>query len=132
MPAKQSFRLYRDIVLSEPSQPVWSAIGKIGGGRFLLLGQLEIYSKSDSALWLEISQMGKQIGKSNRGKLDVLKRRRKDTDPHLFGFLKILEETYAAAAWMCRDDEDAKYVHLILLKTKKPPVLEATLSKSAM
>ncbi len=132
MPSKQSFRLYRDIILSEPGQPVWSAVGKISEGRFLLLGQLELYSKSDGALFLEVSQMGKQIGKSNRGKLDVLRHRRKDTDPHLFGFIKILEETYAAAAWMCRDDEDAKYLHLTLLKTKKPPILKATLSRSAM
>lgn len=117
MPAKRSYRLYRDIVLSEPGQPVWSAIGKIDGGRFLLLGQLELYSKSDGALWLEISRMGKKIGKSNRGKLDVLRRRGKDTDPHLFGFLKILEETYAAAAWMCRDNENARYLHLTVLKT---------------
>ncbi|WP_171212043.1 hypothetical protein [Ruegeria sp. HKCCA5426] len=132
MSSKQSFRLYRDIVLGEPSQPVWSAVGKISEGRFLLLGQLERYSKSDGALWLEISQMGKQIGKNNRGKLNVLKRRIRDTDPHLFGFLKILDETYAAAAWMCRDDENAKYLHLTLLKTKKPPILKATISRSSM
>ncbi len=132
MPGKNSFRLYRDIILSEPDQPVWSAVGKIDGGRFLLLGQLEIYSKSDGALWLEISQMGKQIGESNRGKLDVLKLRKRDTDPHLFGFMKIREETYAAASWKCRDDEDAKYFHLTLLKTKKPPVPRATFSRAAM
>ena len=132
MPSKQSFRLYRDIILSEPGQPVWSAVGKIGGGRFLILGQIEMYSELEGALWLEISQMGKQIGKSNRGKLDVLKHRKRDTDPHLFGFMKIHEEMFAAAAWMCRDDEDAKYLHLTLLKTKKPSVLEATFSKSAM
>ena len=132
MPLKQSYRLYRDIILSEPGQPVWSAVGKISEGRFLLLGQIETYSKSEGALWLEISQIGAEIGKSNRGKLDVLRHRRKDTDPHLFGYLKVLEEMYAAAAWMCRDDENAKYLHLTLLKTKKPPILKAALSRAAM
>lgn len=132
MTTMRSFRLYRDIVLSEPNRPIWTAIGKIGSHRFLLLGQLEHYSKEEGALFLEIGRMGKQIGRSNRGKLDVLKRRKKDTDPHFFGFLRILEATYAAAAWMCRDDEDTKYVHLTLLETKKPPVPEATLSRSSM
>ncbi|MEO9574947.1 MAG: hypothetical protein ABJ360_00580 [Roseobacter sp.] len=132
MPARHGFRLYKDIVLSEPNQPVWSAIGKIGEQRFLLLGQIEVYSKESGALWLEISQVGQEIGKGNHGKLDVFKRRRKENDPHLFGFLKILEETYAAAAWMCRDDYDTRYLHLTMLKTKKPPVPEATLSKSGM
>ncbi|WP_108836317.1 hypothetical protein [Tateyamaria sp. Alg231-49] len=131
MPARHGFRLYKDIVLSEHNQPVWSAIGKIDRDRFLLLGQIEIYSEVEGALWLEISRMGREIGKSNRGKLDVLKHRKRDTDPHLFGYLKILEETYAAAAWMCRDDENARYLHLTLLE-KKPPVLEAALSKTSM
>lgn len=132
MTSKRNFRLYRDIVLSEPNQPVWSVIGSIGEHRFLLLGQLEVYSKENGALWLEISRLGKQVGKSNHGKLDLLKRKKKDTAPHFFGFLKILEESYATAAWMCRDDEDAKYLHLAFLKTKKPPVLKAKLSKSSM
>ncbi|WP_380059018.1 hypothetical protein ACFE33_15830 (plasmid) [Falsihalocynthiibacter sp. SS001] len=130
MPKKRSFKLYKDIFLSEPDQPVFSTVGKIEENRFLILGQIEIYSKTDGAILLEISRMGKDVYKSTRGKLDILQHRKKHHCPHLFGFLKILEETYAAAAWMCLDDKNARYLHLTLLKTRKPPVPKATLSKA--
>ncbi len=132
MPERYSFRLYKDIVLSQPNQPVWTEIGKIGKDRFLILGQLEVYSATGGALRLEISRMGKRIGNCNRGKLDLLKQRKKSTHPHLFGFLMILEETFAGAAWLCRDDEGVKYLELKLLKTKRPPVPEATFQRASM
>ena len=49
-------------------------------------------------------------------KIETLKHRKKATDPHLFGCIKILDKTFTAAAWICRSGENKKYFHLALIK----------------
>jgi hypothetical protein len=132
MALKHITRLYRDEFLSEPKQPIWSSVLKIDRDRFLVLGQAEIYSETEGALFLELSKIGKARGEPFRGKLDARRNRKKETDPHLFGFIRLLDSIYAVAAWMCQDDQDDKYFQMTFLETKKPPTLEATLSKSSM
>lgn len=123
-------RLYRDEFLSEPTQPIWSSVLEVGEERFLVLGQAEIYSATESGLFLELSNIGKSPEKLFRGKLEVPKYRRKETDPHLFGFICLLDSIYASGAWMRRDDLGNKFFQLTLLETKKPPVPQATYSKA--
>ncbi|SHJ45302.1 hypothetical protein SAMN05444000_1094 [Shimia gijangensis] len=130
MSANCRLRLYKDKALSEPNRPIWSAIKKIGKHRFLVLGQFELYSKSDGGLFLEFFRIGKGNNDYNRGKLETLKRRKKATDPHLFGCLKILDKTFTAAAWICRD-ENQKYFHLTLLKIKEAAHAEGGAFKSS-
>lgn len=116
MSANCRIRLYKNKALSEPNRPIWSATKTIGKHRFLVLGQFELYSKSDGGLFLEFFRIDKGNNDYNRGKLETLMRRKKATDPHLFGCLKILDATFTAAAWICLGGEHKKYFHLALLK----------------
>lgn len=125
MQNKYEFRLYRDVILSEPRQPIWSGIGQIENQRFIVFGQVEIHSESDNsgAISLEFTPLGQDQSKTDYCKLEIHKRRRKTSDPHLAGFLKVEGKKYAGAVWMQRDEEEKKYFRLKLLELKKPPSL---------